>query len=135
MNGKSNFAQWVPQPGHKKSREMTEQPATDCHYGCCSVKLMTWLSAGICCWPSWENCYLMDFLLANSAKQSAYYTFGQKSIIVYRTKDKNLMTCLVIFLGKLNWWKAKEIKKLGYFHKSKNLSSNSFLTANRGDKA
>ena len=46
MNGKSNFAQWVPQPGHKKSREMTEQPATDCHYGCCSVKLMTWLSAG-----------------------------------------------------------------------------------------
>ena len=52
----------------------------------------------ICCWPSWENCYLMDFLLANSAKQSAYYTFGQKTIIAYRTKDKNLMTCLVIVI-------------------------------------
>ena len=122
----------------QKNREMTEQPATDCHYGCCSVKLMTWLSAGICCWPSWENCYLMDFLLANSAKQSAYYTFGQKSIIVYRTKDKNLMTCFVIFiLVKLNWMKAKESKNLGYifFHKSKILPSNSFLKAHRGDKA
>ena len=91
----------------------------------------------ICCWPSWENCYLMDFLLANSAKQSAYYTFGQKSIIAYRTKDKNLMTCFVIgILVKIKLNESKEMKKnFGYFHKSNILPSNSFLKAHRGDKA
>ena len=79
----------------------------------------------------------MDFLLANSAKQSAYYTFGQKSIIAYRTKDKNLMTCFVIgILVKIKLNESKEMKKnFGYFHKSNILPSNSFLKAHRGDKA